>query len=414
MKTLCTLFLLCGLTISSLQAQINCNSDRYYQPKFQEVKITKNVQFGAAPQLIDVTGSTPILMTQNLFMDIYEPAGDTETKRPMMILAFGGAFVYGARTDDYMIDICTRFAKLGYVTASIDYRLTRELAASGNGVDTTAAPRAVLKGTHDMKAAIRFIHKSIANGNPLKLDPNYIFTGGLSAGAFTAIHAAYLDKMSEVPNIIKQYVIDNGGIEGNSGNPEYPSTVAGVISFSGAIGDTAWIEPGNVPIVSTHGTSDDTVPYGSDSVTILGINYPVDGSSVVHHKIKKLNIPNSFYTYKNAEHAMESSSVAYRDTGFAVVRDFIYELVCNRVASSNNTPNTKVISIYPNPSNGTIHFTNINEKVSAKIYNALGQMVFTQELNPNQDQLSTQLGKGLYFIRLEGQSIQFQSQLVIE
>ena len=298
------------LTMSSVVfAQNDCSNGRYRDSIFSTVKVTSAVLFGEAEQIVDISGpdNTPNVMTQKLYMDIYEPEGDAVTNRPVLVLAFGGAFVFGTRTDAYMVDLCTRYAKLGYVAVSIDYRLTRELALKTVTMNDTIAPKAVLKGTHDMKAAIRFMRKSaLVDGNPYGIDPNQIYTGGLSAGAFCALHAAYLDRMEEVPEILKPYAETHGRIEGLSGNPDYSSAVAGVISFSGALGDSIWLEAGNVPLVSTHGTADAVVPYGSDSVTILGINYPVDGSSSIHKRANHLGVRNAFYTYYGASHAPES------------------------------------------------------------------------------------------------------------
>ena len=53
-------------------------------------------------------------------MDIYQPAGDTVKRRLLIIFAHQGGFLVGSRTDDYMVNICTRMARLGYVTASIE------------------------------------------------------------------------------------------------------------------------------------------------------------------------------------------------------------------------------------------------------------------------------------------------------
>ena len=56
-------------------------------------------------------------------MDIYEPVGDVETSRPL-IIAFWQEFYLGNKDNPPMISLCEYFAKRGYVTASIQYRLT--------------------------------------------------------------------------------------------------------------------------------------------------------------------------------------------------------------------------------------------------------------------------------------------------
>ncbi|MCB9307192.1 MAG: hypothetical protein H6565_11415, partial [Lewinellaceae bacterium] len=75
---------------------------------------------------------------QPLAMDIYQPVGDTETERPLIIFCHTGNFLPwinpatmlsvngacgGLRTDSAAVEMCTRLAKMGYVVASIEYRL---------------------------------------------------------------------------------------------------------------------------------------------------------------------------------------------------------------------------------------------------------------------------------------------------
>ena len=57
-------------------------------------------------------------------MDIYFPIGDTATNRPVIIYIHGGSFYSGDKSMTDCIDFCTSFAKRGYVTASINYRLS--------------------------------------------------------------------------------------------------------------------------------------------------------------------------------------------------------------------------------------------------------------------------------------------------
>ncbi len=413
--------LFAGLLLSLQQttlAQSGCDGTRYREPVFSEVKVTKDVEFGAGAQLVDVGGPmyTPVIMTQTLYMDIYEPMGDVQENRPMIILAFGGAFVFGTRTDAYMVDLCTRYAQLGYVTASIDYRLTRELATAGLKLDPAIAPKAVLKGTHDMRASIRYMNSTIANGNPYHINPEQIYVGGVSAGAFCALHAAYLDKDSEIPEELAAYAAENGGLEGLSGNPGFSSKVAGVISFSGALGKAEWLEAGDVPIVSTHGTNDDVVPYGSDSVTILMINYPVDGSSVIHERASEIGVTNAFYTYYGAAHAQEATNDAYRDTGFAFSRDFMFEQVCNAATSGiSNNQSTSGVSLYPNPANTSTSIEGLSIGNRVAIYSTTGQLLSSETANTDKLTLDLKnLEKGLYLIRVTGNSKTSTHHLLVD
>ena len=59
----------------------------------------------------------------------------------------------GSKTNGDIVELCTRYAKMGYVAAAIDYRLTGDLIWFPN---PETAYRATAKGMHDLKGAIRF------------------------------------------------------------------------------------------------------------------------------------------------------------------------------------------------------------------------------------------------------------------
>ena len=67
-------------------------------------------------------------LDSGLDMDIYQPVGDTVTNRPVLIFAHGGVYVAGNKNNPPMVSLCEAFAKRGYVTASIQYRLTSSLS----------------------------------------------------------------------------------------------------------------------------------------------------------------------------------------------------------------------------------------------------------------------------------------------
>ncbi|MES2619321.1 MAG: alpha/beta hydrolase, partial [Bacteroidota bacterium] len=83
-------------------------------------------------------------------MDIYQPTGDTLAMRPVIILAHGGSFIGGSKSTDATVNaLCSNFAKRGYVTASIDYRLGNFLQM----LDSSQAIEVVLKAISDGKSA---------------------------------------------------------------------------------------------------------------------------------------------------------------------------------------------------------------------------------------------------------------------
>lgn len=76
------------------------------------------------------------------------------------------------------------------------------------------------------------------------------------------------------------------------------------------------------------------------------------------------------------------------------------------------------ISVYPNPSNGSLTIKQLVKENSAKeiiIYNNLGQVVFTKKLNTLVETIDTNLAKGIYFYSLNNDKQQIlKSKLIIE
>ena len=103
-------------------------------------------------------------LDSGLDMDIYQPVGDTATNRPVLIFAHGGVYVTGNKNNPPMVSLCEAFAKRGYVTASIQYRLTSSLSLlSPNASDIFS--QTVLNSVSDMKAAVRYFRKDVAENN---------------------------------------------------------------------------------------------------------------------------------------------------------------------------------------------------------------------------------------------------------
>ncbi|TXC78607.1 T9SS type A sorting domain-containing protein [Luteibaculum oceani] len=375
-----TLTLFCALflgAVSTLFSQNDCSNGRFQDPIFNEVLVTPGILYGNAEVTFDTlnsNGTNPY----PLYLDVYQPAADLETEeRPVIVFAFGGAFVYGARVSPDIVELCNRYAQLGYVCVSIDYRLSDELLVNPSPENAT---RAVLKGTHDMKAAVRFLYRSAKDlTNPFRIDTNQIYVGGVSAGGFCALHTAYLND-DEIPEILRPEYERSGGLEGRSGNPGYSSKVAGVINLCGALGKKEWLEVGDVPVVSMHGDQDETVPYDEDTVRILDINYPVAGSAAIHRRANEIGVINDFYTFKGAGHVPFVGDAAYMDTTFNFTSAFMYERVCGSVSSGiSEKSKARNSQVYPNPSHDFISVANAMELVDLKIISPEGRVVYYTE-----------------------------------
>jgi hypothetical protein len=74
---------------------------------------------------------------------------------------------------------------------------------------------------------------------------------------------------------------------------------------------------------------------------------------------------------------------------------------------------------YPNPCQGKIVFNfTLPENTSIFVYNQFGQKIGefkSTEINLNQKQLDlSELGKGIYFLKIETETFQFFSKLIIQ
>ena len=308
-------------TISSIYSQSECDGERYSDEIFSQVNVTSNVLYGG--------NYNPNIWGQNLwedlYLDIYEPAGDDVEDRPLVFFLFGGSFVAGSKTNGDIVELCTRYAKMGYVASAIDYRLTGDLIWFPN---SATAYRATAKGIHDLKGAIRWFRMNDETQNQYRIDSDRIYAGGISAGGIVVVNAAYLDQESEIPESIIEYMEENGGLEGNSGNEGYDSHYHGVINLCGAIGDYNWLVEGDIPVVSIHGDEDTIVPYGDGLITLFGLNMQVYGSFVINETMLTLGNSSALHTFVGSDHNPFSNSNAAMDLTVEFTRDFMLDYVC--------------------------------------------------------------------------------------
>ncbi len=270
----------------------------------------------------------------NLYMDIYQPTGDTLSKRPLVIIAFGGGFLDGSKDHWSIRLLCQNLAKRGYVTAAIDYRLGMNI------FDSDLANRAVYRGLQDGRSAVRFFRADADGANTYRIDPNQIFMGGHSSGAFIALHNAYLDKEIERPLSTYSWiqdgnpVADQGCIECVGDNQGYDGQANAVFSLAGALGFTSFLEASTDPkVVMFHSTDDDTVPYDSgepfSGVTwvVIGDDLPtVYGSSEIASRADVVGLPYEFFSYNNRGHGVhENGSTLYTDIVSGISDWFFHE-----------------------------------------------------------------------------------------
>lgn len=418
MKKFYTLFFLAFILFSQKpSAQQTFCGDRYDKEVFSNYISNMDITFGSAKNFY---GSTTTLK-----MDIYQPSGDTLAQRPLIIWVHGGSFIGGDKLNGSdVVDLARKFAKRGYITASINYRLYYLPLNS-----EVQAKKAVMRAVQDLKAAIRFFRKDAYTTNTYKIDTNNIYIAGSSAGAFTAMHNAYLDTDAEFAAEIDTTGL--GGLEGNSGNPGYSSKAHAVVNLCGALGNSNYLVPGDEPLLSMHGTIDGTVPYATAPIPQVP-SLLVHGSYSINDYADSIGLKNSMYTWFGADHTpyvaggTTADQVAYMDTTVRFISNFLYEILQCSPSDPNPFANTfpsdvlgsreaKIdfntgFSVSPNPAQNKLFIDfvlNKDENVSAEIFDILGKTVSTvNSKNYSAGKHRTEidcekLNPGIYFIKLK-------------
>jgi dienelactone hydrolase len=207
---------------------------RYRDVVFTEVTKTADVQYGTAP---DAAGNAVALK-----LDVYQPAGDTQTLRPAVVFVHGGSFSGGDKGSGPSADMAATFPRLGYVALSINYRL---LAPPGGCSGSTAGSQtcvdAALTAISDAQTAVRWLRTHAAE---YRVDPGRIGIGGESAGGITA---AGVGMVAENP--------------GAGGDPAVSDRVQAWFSISGGLPGGLFATADDAPGLLVHGTADGVVPH---------------------------------------------------------------------------------------------------------------------------------------------------------
>ncbi len=142
----------------------------------------------------------------DLKMDIAKPP-TSDTSLPALVCIHGGAWQTGSK--DGYAPFIERFATNGYVTAAVEYRFAPEHPWPAQ--------------IEDVKCAVRYLR---ANAKELNINPDKIAALGDSAGGHLALLLGLMDT--------------GDGLEGDGGNPGVSSKVQAVINLFGPTDMRIW------------------------------------------------------------------------------------------------------------------------------------------------------------------------------
>lgn len=335
MKQTCLLLMAFAICLSA-SAQT-----RYLDEVFSDVTVTSDIVYGSNITVLPALQGLPPA-AESLILDLYEPAGDTETERPLLLYFHTGNFLpqyinqsgLGTKTDSCAVEICTRYAKMGYVVASVDYRLGYNPTAPTQVERTTQLIQAAYRGVQDSRTAVRFFRKSIAeDNNPYAVDGDVIGMIGEGTGGYISLASSTIEGYNDIileddgVTPISKFWYDPGDgsfipmvVESIHGDVDAtvdgfaPAALGGFqmcianhvgyssdfnfqVNLGGALGDLNWLDEGDLPMVSVQCPHDPYAPYESAVLIVPGVNLPiveVSGAQDIHEEI------NGYATNNNA------------------------------------------------------------------------------------------------------------------
>ena len=256
----------------------------------------------------------------NLMMDIYLPDDDIES-RPLILFIHGGAFYIGDKSDNPIVLWSKHFAACGYVVAAINYRMGFQLTKS-------AIERCGYSAVQDAHAAMRFL---LSKKEEYRINPDYIFVAGSSAGAITSLNLTFMRNSTRPESSRKHGTYsDLGDIESSGNTLVQDFHIRAVANMWGAVNSLDHLSASKTSIISFHGDADKLVPYDegipfSDmKVKIGGLFFnTMYGSASIHRKAQQLGYRSELHTFKGAGHAPHVDKDNQPTQEFYYIKDHI-------------------------------------------------------------------------------------------
>lgn len=270
---------------------------RYLEPVFDDVTVSDSVMYQmniSVQPAVESGGNMPPAPTPD-FMQVYAPAGDTATDRPVVILhstgsyfrPFVGGGIYGNINDSILVATATNLAKHGFVAIPATYRKGWNPISDSTDLRTGSLLIASYRGIQDVRSLVRYLRGTVADDdNPYGIDPDRIAMMGYGTGGYNAYNNNFLDEAEEVnalpkfidtqgnPFLIPQAYGDPDGLMAaqlnSPQNPGFDSRVQFTVGIGGAMGDTSWID-GNEdesPTIGLHSIRDQNAPFGVGDVFV--------------------------------------------------------------------------------------------------------------------------------------------------
>ncbi|AEE52970.1 T9SS type A sorting domain-containing protein [Haliscomenobacter hydrossis] len=376
---------------------------------------------------------------QDLSLDLYIPfdlhsTNDLAQKRPLLVIVHGGGFLGG--DEDSFSQFAIFFAELGYVVASINYRLG--VAEGVNGLDDFCGHEkevfaAIYRGAQDTRRAIQFLYD---NANLYHIDRNNILALGHSAGAVNVLNSALLDA-DELPY---NFVSELGPLP-----PKPP--VQGYIPWAGSVASLEMIDKDeDTPMFFIHGTCDPLIPYDTGNLICPDLPFGFGAKAIVGrkktlcHNYHLLGIQKGDHGMGGSEQEVLTKLIPWlkNESGVcgqgkqtcetiqaATPLNCAESVICPTtqsclVATREPKPGPEQIHMYPNPalSNGQVNIElddYMGTQGDLSLYNLQGQALRSATFSAKTIQLDVQgLPPGVYVVKIRTDKAMMKSQLVVQ
>lgn len=249
-----------------------------------------------------------VQLTAHLF---YKPS--TIAKKGNTALAFfhGGGWAFGNPNEFF--NASKRYAKLGFVAISFQYRLVTD---TGNTPEKTVTP---VECVIDVRSAMRWLRE---HASDFGVDPNKIVAGGQSVGSQLVLCTAMIDtpndpkdnlNISPAPNAIIAW---SGTV--NTVEPWCDRLLGNKRAQIWSISPAHNLKRGMPPVIAFHGTKDTmvdlwTVSFFADEMQALGNHFEIHKYEGRQHY---LGDPDPFYARLFDEEILKKTDDFLRRFGF--------------------------------------------------------------------------------------------------
>jgi len=402
--------LLAGMLYAQLgmYAQDYCNTARYgttavfsvAQLELDTLVYGQNTSWQGQPQNLSLIISYP------------SAAADTATKRPLVVLIHGGGFVSGNYAD--YTGAAMSLASRGFVAVTVQYRLGWQTSCIPNN---SSLPEAVYRANQDARAAIRYCLSNAA----FRIDPDYVFIQGSSAGAVTALNMQYADEAffeTFQPGIVSAL----GPLDASTNNHTGTYRIRGIISGAGGVHDTTQITPANlVPVLMFHGTDDNVIPFTQGFPYGCPFFPAFQGANAIKQRTRNLGGCYEFCYEPGGGHDAyngQSAFIQMRTAAFMKrvlcqeCRQITYEyltLIEDTVPVTEDTNTVSLqetelfsgLSLYPNPVSAELYIRSGTEgNYTLSIYNMQGVLLFEKRFPQQLNVDFSAFPVGMYSLRI--------------